>query len=104
MFAKHLLSTIPVGRMGKKQEVSNLAAYLLSDYASWCSGSVINFDGGQLPFMSGMFSHMDKVHLQIHCMHMLVPVPSPWPRPPLQNMSEEDWDRLEAIKRRVKGS
>ena len=102
VFAKHSLSTIPVERMGEKQEISNLAMYLLSDYASWCSGSVINFDGGQLPFMSGMFNHMVKVHRHVDTPFALVTCRQPLP--PLQNVSEEDWDKLEAIIRGVKGS
>ena len=31
---------IPVGRMGEVEEIANLAAYLVSDYASWMSGEV----------------------------------------------------------------
>lgn len=60
-FADHMVDTIPVGRMGEKQELSNLAMYFLSNYSSWCSGTVINFDGGQLPFMAGMFNPLVKV-------------------------------------------
>jgi len=56
-----MIDTIPVSRMGEKQELSNLALYLLSDYSSWVSGAVIDFDGGQLPFMSGMFNPLVKV-------------------------------------------
>ncbi len=60
-FADHMINTIPVSRLGDKQELSNLALYLLSGYSSWCSGTVIDFDGGQLPFMSGMFNPLVKV-------------------------------------------
>ena len=56
-----MVDTVPVGRMGDKQELSNLSMYFLSDYASWCSGAVTNFDGGQLPFMAGMFNSLVKV-------------------------------------------
>ena len=58
-----MLDTIPVGRMGEKQELSNLAMYFLSNYSSWCSGTVINFDGGQLPFNAGMFNPLVKVRV-----------------------------------------
>jgi 2,4-dienoyl-CoA reductase len=56
-----MVDMIPVGRMGEKQELSNLAMYFLSNYSSWCSGTVVNFDGGQLPFMAGMFNPLVKV-------------------------------------------
>ena len=36
----------PLGRIGKVEEISKLAAYLLSDYSSWITGQVINIDGG----------------------------------------------------------
>ena len=60
-----MVDTVPVGRMGEKQELSNLSMYFLSDYASWCSGAVINFDGGQLPFMAGMFNPLVKVRFRV---------------------------------------
>jgi enoyl-[acyl-carrier-protein] reductase (NADH) len=34
--------------MGEQEELSNLAAYLLSDYANWMTGQVIDLDGGEL--------------------------------------------------------
>ena len=34
--------------MGEQEELSNLAAYLLSDYANWITGQIIDFDGGEL--------------------------------------------------------
>ena len=60
-YTEHMMRTIPVGRMGERQEFSNLATYFLSDYSSWCSGTVIDFDGGQLPFMAGMFNPLVQV-------------------------------------------
>ena len=56
-----MLSQIPVGRLGEVEEHSNLACYLLSDYASWVNGAVVTFDGGNLPYMSGMFNTLSKV-------------------------------------------
>ena len=41
---------IPIGRMGEKEELSNLAIYLLSDYANWITGQVIEMDGGEVKF------------------------------------------------------
>lgn len=36
----------PLGRIGKVEEISKLAAYLLSDNSSWITGQVIKIDGG----------------------------------------------------------
>tara|TARA_B100000287_G_scaffold83753_1_gene76431 strand:- start:3772 stop:4476 length:705 start_codon:yes stop_codon:yes gene_type:complete len=36
----------PLGRIGKVEEISKLAAYLLSDDSRWVTGQVINIDGG----------------------------------------------------------
>ena len=36
----------PLGRIGKVEEISKLAAYLLSDDSRWVTGQVINIDAG----------------------------------------------------------
>ena len=41
-----LLSEIPLGRMGKPEEVASLAVYLASDAASYVTGSTFFVDGG----------------------------------------------------------
>ena len=43
---KELLSEIPMGRMGKPEEVANLAAFLLSDESAFITGAEIPIDGG----------------------------------------------------------
>jgi NAD(P)-dependent dehydrogenase (short-subunit alcohol dehydrogenase family) len=40
---------IPLGRVGRAEEFADLAAYLLSDRASYVTGSAINLDGGSSP-------------------------------------------------------
>jgi len=40
---------IPLGRLGEASEFADLAAYLLSDRASYISGTAINLDGGASP-------------------------------------------------------
>jgi len=40
-------SKIPSGRLGKPEEIANVAVFLASDKASWIVGSTINVDGGQ---------------------------------------------------------
>ena len=46
-----LLSTndVPLGRLAERTEFADLAAYLLSDRASYVSGSAVNLDGGMSP-------------------------------------------------------
>ena len=41
-------STIPMGRMGTGEDVTNTALFLLSDLACWITGQSWNVDGGQL--------------------------------------------------------
>jgi glucose 1-dehydrogenase len=43
-----LLAEIPLGRMGKPEEVAGLAAYLASDEAAYITGSSFFIDGGML--------------------------------------------------------
>jgi NAD(P)-dependent dehydrogenase (short-subunit alcohol dehydrogenase family) len=43
---KQLTATIPLGRMAEPQEIAEVAAWLLSDRASYVSGAVIPVDGG----------------------------------------------------------
>jgi len=43
-----LLAEIPLGRMGRPEEVAELAVYLASDAASYVTGSTMFIDGGML--------------------------------------------------------
>jgi NAD(P)-dependent dehydrogenase (short-subunit alcohol dehydrogenase family) len=36
----------PIGRLGKPEEIANLALYLASDEAGFVNGSVVSIDGG----------------------------------------------------------
>ena len=38
----------PMGREGSAQEVANLIVWLLSDFATFCTGTNIPIDGGRL--------------------------------------------------------
>ena len=44
----HLSKTQPIGRMGKPEEVANLALFLCSDAASFITGSNYHIDGGTI--------------------------------------------------------
>jgi len=54
-------SRIPLKRVGEHQELANLAAYLLSDYAAYITGEVITIDGGEWLRNGGEFSHLEEV-------------------------------------------
>jgi glucose 1-dehydrogenase len=45
---EELLSEIPLGRMGKPEEVAELAPYLASDAASYVTGSTLIVDCGMM--------------------------------------------------------
>ncbi|XP_048385443.1 2,4-dienoyl-CoA reductase, mitochondrial isoform X2 [Stegostoma tigrinum] len=78
-FEKEILKRIPMGRFGTVSEIANLAAYLCSDYANWVSGAVIRFDGGEYVYIAGEFNSLQKV-------------------------TSEQWDLLESLIRKTKGS
>jgi len=73
------LNRIPAGRLGEIGEIANLASFMLSDYASWITGTTVRFDGGELPYMAGEFNH-------------------------LHNVTKEEWVKFESLIRNVKGS
>jgi NAD(P)-dependent dehydrogenase (short-subunit alcohol dehydrogenase family) len=45
---KHVLTTVPINRLGQPVEVGNFITYLLSDKASYITGNVSLIDGGWL--------------------------------------------------------
>lgn len=44
--AKHILPQIPLGRLGKPEEVASLVTYLVSDHAGYITGQTIGINGG----------------------------------------------------------
>src|SRR5918993_1340358 len=52
---------IPVGRFGHHQELANLAAYLVSDFAAFVNGEVVTIDGGEWLYGAGEFNSFDAV-------------------------------------------
>ena len=60
-FEKSVTQKMPTGRLGEKQELANLVTYLTSDYASWMTGQVVTFDGGEVCSNSGEFNSLAKL-------------------------------------------
>lgn len=79
VFEKSMIDRIPVGRLGKPSEISNLALFMSSDYASWMSGAVVRLDGGEYVSMAGEFNELRRV-------------------------TSEQWNMMEAMIRKTKGS
>ncbi|XP_042187809.1 2,4-dienoyl-CoA reductase, mitochondrial [Callorhinchus milii] len=79
LFEKGMMEKIPTGRFGTVDEIANLATYLCSDYASWVSGAVIRFDGGEYASLAGEFNDLIKV-------------------------TDEQWNMLSSLIRKTKGS
>jgi NAD(P)-dependent dehydrogenase (short-subunit alcohol dehydrogenase family) len=48
-----LLSNVPMGRMGRPEEVADIAVYLASDVAEWVTGTVVDLNGGQVWMTEG---------------------------------------------------
>lgn len=51
---KALLAEIPLGRMGKPEEVAEIAVFLASDAASYVTGSTYFIDGGMLRYAGSL--------------------------------------------------
>ena len=47
---EQILSQIPIGRLGKPEEIGRLVAYLASDYGEYITGANISINGGQYMF------------------------------------------------------
>ena len=68
---------MPLKRVGAYQELSNLAAYLVSDFSAYINGEVITIDGGEWLKGAGQFNLLEEI-------------------------PEELWDMLEAMIRAKK--
>ena len=51
----------PLQRVGDHQELANLAAYLVSDYAAFVNGEVVTIDGGEWLMGAGEFNYLDEI-------------------------------------------
>lgn len=56
-----MLNRVPLRRVGDKDELANLAAYLISDYAGYINGEVVTIDGGEWLQGAGQFNDLLEV-------------------------------------------
>lgn len=56
-----MMNRIPLERVGDKEELSNLAAFLISDYAGYINGDVITIDGGEWLQGAGQFNDLAEI-------------------------------------------
>ena len=70
---------VPLKRVGDHQELANLAAFLVSDFASYINGEVISIDGGEWLQGAGQFNGLEAIPTDM-------------------------WDMLEQMTRATKGS
>ena len=52
---------VPLKRVGEHQELANLAAFLISDFAGYINGEIITIDGGEWLQGAGQFSGLEAV-------------------------------------------
>jgi NAD(P)-dependent dehydrogenase (short-subunit alcohol dehydrogenase family) len=56
-----MIGRIPLKRVGNKEELANLAAFLISDYAAYMNGEVVTIDGGEWLQGAGQFNSLSEV-------------------------------------------
>jgi NAD(P)-dependent dehydrogenase (short-subunit alcohol dehydrogenase family) len=56
-----LSKKVPLQRVGDHQELANLAAYLMSDFAEYLNGEVITIDGGEWLKGAGQFNLLEEI-------------------------------------------
>lgn len=47
-YAREMVKTMPLQRLGKAEDLAQALLFLLSDEAAWITGHILNVDGGQL--------------------------------------------------------
>lgn len=51
----------PLRRVGRHEELANLAAYLISDGAAYINGECVTIDGGERLRGAGQFNHLERL-------------------------------------------
>ena len=57
----NLEAEVPLKRSGERQELSNLAAYLVSDFAAYMNGEVVTIDGGEWLQGAGQMNFLEAL-------------------------------------------
>lgn len=57
--AAQLPASVPLGRLGRHEELANLAAFLVSDHAGYINGACVTIDGGRWLRGAGNFSFLE---------------------------------------------
>lgn len=52
---------VPLGRVGKHQELADLVTYLISPYSGFVNGEVVTIDGGEWLKGAGQFNLLDQI-------------------------------------------
>ncbi|AGO60759.1 SDR family oxidoreductase [Ferroplasma acidiphilum] len=60
-YEKQIISGNPERRLATKEEIANIAAFLISDMAAYINGEVVTADGGQALYGSSMFNMMESL-------------------------------------------
>ena len=63
-FQNQIINTLPMRRLGEKQELANLVSFITSDYCNWMTGQIINLDGGEVVQNSGEFNTLNRLTLE----------------------------------------
>ena len=70
---------VPLGRVGRKEELADLATYLVSPFSGYINGEVVTMDGGEWLKGAGQFNLLDQIEPGM-------------------------WDAIEQLVRQAKGS
>ena len=62
-FQSQVINTLPMRRLGEKQELANLVSFITSDYCNWMTGQIINLDGGEVVQNAGEFNTLNRLTL-----------------------------------------
>ncbi|WP_138751966.1 SDR family oxidoreductase [Paenibacillus sinopodophylli] len=56
-----MIERVPLKRVGNKEELAHLAAFLISDYAAYMNGEVVTIDGGEWLQGAGQFNGLSEM-------------------------------------------
>ena len=60
-FEEQLLARQPLGRTGTREELANLAAFLIAPQTEYINGEIVTMDGGEWLLGAGEFNAMRRL-------------------------------------------